>query len=73
VDPTPHGASWWGTGKLVEAVVYPADPGALAAELVAGLDPWACRWCSELIARSPCPMCRHRARPVRRRPRAAPG
>jgi hypothetical protein len=67
VDPTPHGPKWWGTGKLVEAVVYPADAGALAAELIAGLEPWACRWCSELIARSPCPMCGHRARPVRRR------
>jgi hypothetical protein len=67
VDPTPHGPSWWGTGKLVEAVVYPSDAAALAAELVAGLEPWACRWCSELIARSPCPMCGHRARPVRRR------
>lgn len=69
VDPTPHGPKWWGTGKLVEAVVYPADAAALAAELMAGLDPWACRWCSELIARSPCPMCGHRARPVRRRAR----
>jgi hypothetical protein len=72
VDPTPHGAKWWGTGKLVEAVVYPADAGALAAELVAGLEPWACRWCSELIARTPCPMCGHRARPVRRRARETP-
>jgi hypothetical protein len=72
VDPTPHGAKWWGTGKLVEAVVYPADAAALAAELVAGLEPWACRWCSELIARTPCPMCGHRARPVRRRAREAP-
>jgi hypothetical protein len=70
VDPTPHGAKWWGTGKLVEAVVYPADAAALAGELMAGVEPWACRWCSELIARSPCPMCGHRARPVRRRPRA---
>jgi hypothetical protein len=74
VDPTPHGPKWWGTGKLVEAVVYPADAGALAADLLAGLEPWACRWCSELIARSPCPMCGHRARPVRRRgPQTAAG
>jgi hypothetical protein len=69
VDPTPHGPKWWGTGKLVEAVIYPDDAAALAAELMAGLEPWACRWCSELIARSPCPMCGHRARPVRRRAR----
>ena len=33
-------------------------------------DPWTCRWCRELIARSPCPLCGHRGRPPRR-PRAA--
>jgi len=66
VEPTPNGPSWWGTAKLVESVVFPVDVGALTAELVAGLEPWLCRWCRELIARSPCPLCGHRARPRRR-------
>ena len=43
-------------------------------ELTAALDPWVCRWCRELIARSPCPLCGHRGRPARRggRPPAQP-
>jgi hypothetical protein len=67
VDPTPNGPSWWGTGKLVESVAYPVDVPALAQDLVNAADPWTCRWCRELIARSPCPMCGHRGRPPRRR------
>ena len=67
VEPTPNGPSWWGTGKLVESVAYPVDLEALARELVAAADPWTCRWCRELIARSPCPMCGHRGRPPRSR------
>ena len=41
---------------------------ASPSELMQSVDAWACRWCGELIARSPCPLCGHRARP-RRRPR----
>ena len=67
VEPTPNGPSWWGTGKLVESVAYPADVAALAHELAGAAEPWTCRWCRELIARSPCPMCGHRGRPPRRR------
>jgi hypothetical protein len=67
VEPTPRGAEWWGTSKLVESVAIPLDTERLAAGLVAGLDPWACRWCGELVARSPCPLCGHRGRPARRR------
>ena len=66
VEPTPGGPSWWGTSKVVESVVFPVDAKELAAELMTDLDPWACRWCRELIARSPCPMCGHRGRPRRR-------
>jgi hypothetical protein len=66
VEPTPRGAEWWGTGKLVEAVAYPLDVRALVGQLVAALDPWTCRWCRELVARSPCPLCGHRGRPARR-------
>jgi hypothetical protein len=68
VEPTPGGADYWGTGKLVEAVVCPADPDGLARELMQSVDSWGCRWCGELIARSPCPLCGHRARPRRRAP-----
>ena len=66
VEPTPGGPGYWGTNKLVEAVVCPADPDGLARELLQSVDSWACRWCGELIARSPCPLCGHRARPRRR-------
>jgi len=69
VEPTPGGQDFWGTGKVVEAVVVPADADGLARELLQSVDAWACRWCGELIARSPCPLCGHRARP-RRRPAA---
>jgi hypothetical protein len=73
VEPTPNGPSWWGTSKVVESVVFPVDAQQLAADLLAELDPWLCRWCRELIARSPCPLCGHRGRPVRRaRPPAQP-
>lgn len=66
VEATPGGQGYWGTAKLVESVVCPADPDGLTHELMQSVDPWACRWCGELIARSPCPMCGHRARPRRR-------
>jgi hypothetical protein len=67
VEPTAGGPRFWGTPKLVEAVVYPLDTRALVGELVARLDPWTCRWCRELVGRSPCPLCGHRGRPARRR------
>jgi hypothetical protein len=73
VEPTPNGPSWWGSGKLVEGVAYPTDSRALAAELLAAATPWTCRWCRELIAASPCPLCGHRGRPPRRRAEAATG
>ena len=71
IEPTPGGQKWWGTSKLVEAVAYPIDVQRLTAELTAALDPWVCRWCRELIARSPCPLCGHRGRPARRGGRPA--
>jgi hypothetical protein len=71
VEPTPKGPSWWGTSKLVESVVIPLDVQALVGQLVAGLDPWTCRWCRELVARSPCPLCGHRGRPARHRSAAS--
>jgi hypothetical protein len=68
LEPTPGGPSWWGTTKLAEGVICPVDVDELAREIAQGADPWGCRWCGELIARSPCPMCGHRARPRRVRP-----
>jgi hypothetical protein len=68
VEPTPNGPSWWGTSKVVESVVFPVDVAELAEDLLAELEPWLCRWCRELIARSPCPLCGHRGRPRRRAP-----
>jgi hypothetical protein len=74
IEATPGGQKWWGTGKLVEAVVFPVDVERLTVQLSEALDPWVCRWCRELIARSPCPLCGHRGRPARRgaRPPEAP-
>jgi len=72
VEPTPGGPKWWGTSKLVESVAYPADVAGLAAELAAATDPWVCRWCRELVAITPCPVCGHRGRPRSRAPRPAP-
>jgi hypothetical protein len=72
LDPTPQGPSYWSTGKLVEGIVCPVDVDALAAEIMQSAEAWACRWCGELIARSPCPLCGHRARP-RRLPRPQQG
>jgi len=66
VEPTPRGPEWWGTGKLVEAVTVPLDLEQLMAELVSRHDAWVCRWCRELVALSPCPLCGHRGRPARR-------
>ena len=66
VEPTPAGPKWWGTGKLVEAVTVPLDLEELMAELTAQHEAWTCRWCREVIARSPCPLCGHRGRPARR-------
>jgi len=66
VEPTPGGPAYWGTSKLTEAVICPADPDGLARELLQTADAWACRWCGELIARSPCPLCGNRARPRRK-------
>jgi hypothetical protein len=73
VEPTPRGPEWWGTSKLVESVAIPLDVERIVGELVAGLDPWACRWCRELVGRSPCPLCGHRGRPARRQSAAPTG
>jgi hypothetical protein len=72
LESTPAGPAYWGTSKLVEGVVCPTDPDALAREIMQASDGWSCRWCGELIAHSPCPMCGHRSRP-RRMPKPQQG
>lgn len=69
LPPTLHGAQWWGTSRLVEAVGVPTNLEGLArVTLRAGLAP--CRWCGEPIARSPCPFCGDAALDERRLGRA---
>jgi hypothetical protein len=58
VDPTAHGASWWGTSRLVEVVAFPTQVAELAAELTRRQRLRLCGWCSEAIASTPCPFCR---------------
>jgi hypothetical protein len=67
VEPTPQGPAYWSTSKVVEGVVCPVDADGLARELMQNAEAWSCRWCGELIAQSPCPLCGHRARPRRLR------
>lgn len=51
-------AAYWGTANVAQAVAYPADPDALAAELFAhpGVP---CPWCGEPVVTMPCPICGH--------------
>ncbi len=56
IPPTFHGAGWWGTTRLVEAVGVPTSIEALAeATLPQSVSP--CAWCGEPIAAAPCPFC----------------
>ena len=68
VEPTPGGPAYWGTSKLVEAVVCPADPDGLARELMqsrrlVGLP---------LVRRADRPLAVPAVRPSRPSARAAP-
>ncbi len=56
LPPTLHGASWWGTSRLVEAVGLPTSLDWLA-ERVMSYEPRSCGWCRELIFHTPCPFC----------------
>lgn len=58
VAATKHGASWWGTSRLVEAVAYPSDVAELAQTLARRRRLRLCSWCSEMIASAVCPFCR---------------
>lgn len=54
--PTLHGAGWWGTSRLVEAVGVPRDLQWLAAAVLPKTVA-PCAWCEEPIATTPCPFC----------------
>jgi hypothetical protein len=56
IPATMHGASWWGTSKLVEAVGVPSNLERLAQVTLSGV-PAPCAWCGEPIFASPCPFC----------------
>ena len=57
VPPSPLGPEWWGSDRLVEAVVYPLGLGPTADTLARSLQLQRCEWCREEIASSPCPFC----------------
>lgn len=73
VPATPGGEKWWGTSKLVEGVLFPTALPELVGQLLGLVEQWSCRWCGELVAAAPCPMCGHRGRPPARRVSTAPG
>jgi hypothetical protein len=58
VDPESGTSNRWGTANSAEAVAYPTDAAALAAELFAhpGVP---CPWCGEPVTTVPCPICGH--------------
>jgi len=56
IPATVHGARWWGSTRLVEAVGVPTSLEVLAeATLPRSVSP--CAWCGEPIAAGPCPFC----------------
>ncbi len=61
VDATHHGPTWWGTARLTEVVVYPADLDALAVRATAELPQHRCGWCDTRVATPACPFCGHAA------------
>jgi hypothetical protein len=56
VSPTVHGAAWWGTSRLVEAVGLPTSIDWLADVVLTG-EARPCGWCREPILHAPCPFC----------------
>lgn len=64
LPPTMHGAAWWGTSRLVEAVGLPSSAQWLA-QVALPTDVEPCRWCGEPIPGAPCPFCGESALPPR--------
>ena len=58
VAPTADGPRWWGTARLVEAVVCPTVLPELVRDLAIHNPLRTCGWCSNAIASTPCPFCR---------------
>jgi hypothetical protein len=56
IAPTMHGASWWGSSRLVEVVGVPTSIDWLA-EVAFADPPVPCSWCGEPILGAPCPFC----------------
>ncbi len=72
VPPSLHGAHWWGTSRLVEAVGVPSSLEWLAEVTLS--DPVApCAWCGEPIPSPPCPFCGEAVAGSRRSRIASPG
>jgi hypothetical protein len=71
VPPSPAGAAWWGTDKLVEVAVAPRGPDRLRRALFGDRTPAACAWCGEQVLADPCPLCGARA--AAEPPRSGPG
>jgi hypothetical protein len=61
VPPSPAGATWWGTDKLVEVAVAPRGPVRLRRALFGDRTPNECAWCGEDVLDDPCSLCGARA------------
>lgn len=57
VDSSPLAREWWGSGHIVECVLYPLDVRETAARVSRELSLRACRWCGQQVATTPCPYC----------------
>lgn len=58
IEPTIHGAKWWGSSRLVEAVGVPVSLDWLEHAVLR----WRtqrCQWCGQQIFEPPCPICGH--------------
>lgn len=53
----PISVEWWGTDRLVEVALRPADVDALVEDLIATRPTERCSWCEEPIADAACPFC----------------
>ena len=56
LEPMMHAAAWWGSTRTIEIVGVPVRLSRLA-ELTLPREVTPCRWCGELIAAPPCPLC----------------
>ncbi len=57
VGVTPLGRSWWGTDKVIEAVIYPVDVPHIARTVTRDLVLLPCRSCGAAVGSRSCPFC----------------